>query len=99
VSARIALRVQPGARRAGLKGRMADGTIQIAVSAPPEGGKANRAVIEALSELLGVKSRQLKVVRGLGSRGKTVEIEGVEPAEIERRIARACAALERDDGE
>lgn len=99
MSARIALRVQPGARRAGLKGRMADGTIQIAVSAPPEGGKANRAVIEALSELLGVKSRQLKVVRGLGSRGKTVEIEGVEPAEIERRIARACAALERDDGE
>jgi hypothetical protein len=99
VSARITLRVQPGARRAGLKGRMADGTIQIAVSAPPEGGKANRAVIEVLSGLLGVKSRQVKVVRGLGSRGKTVEIEGVEPGEIERRIALACAALERDDGE
>ena len=99
MSARIALRVQPGARRAGLKGRRADGALQVAVTAPPEDGRANRAVVELLSELLGVPARQMRVLRGGSSRGKTVEIEGVEPGEIERRIAEACAASERNDGE
>src|SRR5689334_25378665 len=43
---RISVRVQPGARRTALLGRLADGTWKLAVTAPPEGGRANDAVVE-----------------------------------------------------
>jgi hypothetical protein len=89
VSALLAVRVRPGAAAEGLTGRLADGTLKLAVAAPPEGGRANRAVIELLARLLGVRRSQVAVVRGPASRAKLIEIEGMEGTEIERRIERA----------
>jgi hypothetical protein len=89
VTARLAVRVRPGARRPGLRGRLADGTWQVAVSAPPEGGRANAALVEVLAEALGVRTRQVTVARGATSRAKQVEIEGLAADEVERRLARA----------
>ena len=85
----VAVRVHPGAAADGLTGRLADGTLKLAVAAPPEGGRANRAVIELLARLLGVRRSQVAMVRGPASRAKLIEIEGLEGAEIERRIERA----------
>ena len=81
------VRVQPGAKRAGLKGRRADGALQVAVTAPAEGGRANRAVVEMLAEWLGIRPRQVRIARGAAARSKSVEIDGLEPAVLERRIA------------
>jgi uncharacterized protein YggU (UPF0235/DUF167 family) len=89
VSARLAVRVHPGAAAEGLTGRLADGTLKLAVAAPPEGGRANRAVVELLARLLEVRQSQVAVVRGPGSRAKLIEIEGLERTEVERRIERA----------
>lgn len=91
MSARLELRVQPGAPRTGLRGRMADGTLKVAVAAPPEGGRANEAVVELVAELLGVARRQVRVARGASSRSKSLEIEGLAPEEVGRRIERALA--------
>jgi len=96
VSAWLTVRVQPGARRAGVRGRLADGTLKLGVLAPAEAGRANRALVKLLSELLDVGTGQVRLKRGAGARAKTLEIEGLEPAELERRIARA---LERQKGE
>ncbi len=41
---------------------------------PPEDGKANKAVIELLSEFLDVKKSQVRITSGLTSRNKMVEI-------------------------
>src|SRR6185436_6301466 len=68
MTATLAVRLQPGARRAGVRGRMADGTLQLAVTAPPEDGRANRALCELVSTLLGVKPRQVQLARGASSR-------------------------------
>jgi uncharacterized protein (TIGR00251 family) len=90
--ARIAVRVQPGARRNALLDRLATGEWKLAVSAPPEDGRANDAVVELVAELLGVKRRQVEVARGASSRSKTIEVTGLEAGEAERRLAAALEA-------
>jgi len=87
--AHLAVRVQPGARRDALLARLATGEWKLAVGAPPADGRANEAVVELLSGLLGVKRRQVTVARGLASRAKQVEIEGLSTADAERRLAAA----------
>lgn len=98
-AARIAVRVHPGARRDALVDRLANGDWKIAVGAPPEGGRANEAVVELVAELLGVKRRQVTVTRGVSSRTKTIEVAGLETGEAERRLAAALAASKGNDGE
>ena len=97
--ARIAVRVHPGARRDALVDRLANGEWKVAVSAPPEDGRANAAVVELVAELLGVKRGQVVVARGASSRAKTIEITGLETGEAERRLAAALAAAKGNDGE
>jgi len=96
-AARLAVRVHPGARKDALVDRLANGEWKVAVSAPPEGGRANDAVVELLAELLGVKRRQVVVTRGLSSRSKAVEVTGLEAGEAERRLAGALAAAKGAD--
>lgn len=83
---RLAIRVQPGARRTGLAGRLSDGTLKVAVTAPPEDGRANAALVEWLAEALGLRPRQVRVVRGAASRSKTIEIEGLDEDEVSKRL-------------
>ena len=89
---RVAIRVQPGARRDGVIEKRGDGAWKVAVTAPPEGGRANAALVELVAEVLGVRPRQVTVVQGLASRSKTIEIEGIEAAGIEARFAAAAKA-------
>ena len=92
--ARLAVRVQPGARRTALLGRLETGEWKLAVNAPPEDGRANDAVVELVAALLEVKRRQVSVARGASSRAKQVEVSGLDTAEAERRMAAADAARE-----
>jgi uncharacterized protein len=102
---RLRVRVHPGARRTGLVGRLADGSVKVAVAEPPEGGRANRAVEVALAAALGLARSRVRVVGGAAARLKQVEIEGLDGPEAERRITAALAGLaggrrrETDDGE
>jgi uncharacterized protein (TIGR00251 family) len=91
---RLNVRVQPGARRERLVGWMADGTLRLAVAAPPEAGRANAAVRRLLAETLGVNARDVAVTRGLAARTKVIEIVGVDESEARARIERAL-----NDGE
>lgn len=45
------------------------------VSAPPEDGKANKAVIEILSNFLDISKSRIKIVGGLTNRNKVLEID------------------------
>lgn len=89
---KLALRVQPGAKRDAVLARLASGEWKVAVSAPPADGRANEAVVELVSRLLGVKRRQVTVARGESSRSKVIEVEGVGAAEAEARFAAAIGA-------
>jgi len=89
---RLALRVQPGARRTALVARLASGEWKVAVAVPPVDGRANDAVVELVSDLLGVKRRQVTLVRGASARSKVVEVEGMSAEAAEQRLEEALAA-------
>ena len=85
---RLRLRVSPGAARTELTGRHGD-RWKVRVRAAPERGRANDAVVNLLAEQLGVPRASVAVVSGRGSRDKVVELRGLAPAEITRRLEQA----------
>jgi len=80
----VDLRVQPRARRTALE--PADGALKAAVTAPPEDGKSNAAVIALLAEQWRLPKSSFDVVKGQSSRAKTVRVSG-EPAMIARKVS------------
>jgi uncharacterized protein len=85
---RLRLTVAPGAKRPGVVGRHGDGW-KVRVAAAPERGRANDAVLELLAATLAVPRASVALVSGAGSRNKIVELTGLAPDEIERRLATA----------
>jgi uncharacterized protein len=63
---------------------------KVRVAAPPEQGRANDAVVRLLSETLAVPRAAVTVVSGHGGRDKIVELTGIDPSQIERRLASAA---------
>ena len=74
------MRVQPRASRAGIDGIGLDagGTpfLRVRVTAPPEGGKANRALVKLMAKALHMPPSALQVVGGLKDRNKIVAVAG-----------------------
>jgi uncharacterized protein (TIGR00251 family) len=85
---RLRLRVTPGSARAAVLGRHGD-AWKVRVAAPPERGRANDAVVSLLADSLGVRTPAVRVVSGLSSRDKVVELAGVTLEEAERRLLAA----------
>src|SRR6266540_1590788 len=88
---RLRLRVSPGAKRTELAGRYGD-AWRVRVSAAPERGRANEAVVGLLAEHLGVPRASVSVVAGQTSRDKIVELRGLGRDEVERRLGQPFPA-------
>jgi uncharacterized protein YggU (UPF0235/DUF167 family) len=84
--ARLRLRVSTGSRRSQIVGRYGD-AWKVRVSAAPERGAANAAVLDLLAASLGMERRSVTLVAGATARDKVVEIEGLELAEVEQALA------------
>jgi uncharacterized protein YggU (UPF0235/DUF167 family) len=84
------LRVSPGAGRAAVVGRYGE-AWKVRVTAAPEDGRANDAVLRLLAEVLAVPRGALTLISGHSGRDKIVELAGVGPALAERRLSSASA--------
>lgn len=82
----VPVRAQPRARKVGVQGEQA-GALKVAVTAPPEDGKANQALVAALATALGVRRSQVELASGLTSRDKKFLVRGIAKAELAARIA------------
>lgn len=82
---RLRLKVSPGAARTELAGRHGD-AWKVRVTAAPERGRANDAVVRLLAERLHVPRSSVSVVSGHSSREKIVELHGLGPEETERLL-------------
>jgi hypothetical protein len=70
----LQVRVQPKARRNEIV-EQPDGSFRARVTAAPEGGEANRAVIALLADAFGVAPSHVALVRGATSRDKLFQIQ------------------------
>lgn len=77
----LPVRAQPGAKRSDIAGEH-NGMLKVSVTAPPERGKANKAIIELLADALSVAKSQIMVLSGEAARQKRFLISGIEPSDI-----------------
>jgi uncharacterized protein YggU (UPF0235/DUF167 family) len=93
---RIRVRVQPRARRNRVEGLVpeVDGglALKVAVTAAPEDGRANAAVLALLAEAWGVAKSTLGVTAGAADRRKTILLAG-EPGRLMRSLEGWMAEL------
>ena len=81
-SVRIAVYVQPRAKRTEIAGRF--GTdLKIRVAAPPVEQAANEELLAFVARKLGVRRRDIRLIAGTTSRRKVLEIEGIGPEQIQ----------------
>ncbi|MEO7361335.1 MAG: DUF167 domain-containing protein [Gemmatimonadaceae bacterium] len=83
---RLAVHVQPGAKRSSVVGAHGD-ALKITISAPPVDGKANDAICSFVASLLGVPARSVTVAAGVTSRRKVLAISDVRFADVEAAVA------------
>jgi len=86
---RLRLKISPGAAHTELAGRHGD-AWKVRVSAAPERGRANAAVIRLLADRLHVPASSVSVVSGHTARDKIVELRGLDPHEAERRLEQSA---------
>ena len=84
--ARLTVKVHPRARRSALSGRLGD-AWKLSLAAPPVDGKANDECVRFFAEFAGVPRARVRIVMGLTSRLKVVEIEGIPQEDLERRLS------------
>ncbi|MEX0700908.1 MAG: DUF167 domain-containing protein [Planctomycetales bacterium] len=84
----LPVQAQPRAKRNAVVG-VHGGRLKVAVTQPPEKGKANDAIVEALADALGLKRSRITLHGGASSSRKTFLISGVAADDLQRRIA-AC---------
>ena len=76
---RLRLKVRPQARRTGIDGVVPDrdgDALSVSVTAAPEDGKANAAVIALLAKALGIARSTISVTQGAAARRKTIHVAG-----------------------
>jgi len=95
---RIRLRVQPRARRNRVDGLVAEAdggrALKVAVTAAPESGAANDAVIALLAGEWGLAKSALTLVAGAADRRKIVKLAG-DPQRLARQLTEWIEGLEK----
>jgi uncharacterized protein (TIGR00251 family) len=84
--ARVTVKVHPRAKRSGIAGRFGE-AWKLDLAAPPVDGKANEECVRWFAEAAGVPRSQVRIVSGATARMKVVELQDVDQAELETRLA------------
>ena len=82
----LAVRVTPRASRNEIVELLDDGTIKVRIAAPPSDHEANEALINFLSEVLGVSTSRLDIVAGISGRDKLISIVDMDAETAHQRI-------------
>ena len=86
---KLALRVQPGARRSSLVGVYGD-RLRVAVKAPPVDGRANVELVKLIAAIVGLPRRSVTLGSGHGSRHKSLIIDATL-AQVHTAVAKVLA--------
>lgn len=81
----FAVKVVPGASRTRIVGRWGE-ALKVAVAAPPEGGKANSALVALLAKTFGVGRGAVTIVAGQSQPRKRVSVSGLTAGAVRERL-------------
>jgi uncharacterized protein len=81
----LAVRVHPGAGRDAVT-VLGDGSLDVLLRARAADGKANEALVELLADRLGMRRREVEIVRGAHARKKLVQVALPSRDEALRRL-------------
>lgn len=87
----VSVRVQPGARRTEVAGRLG-GALRVRLAAPAHDGLANEALIEFMARLFDLRPREVAIRSGSASRHKRLTLRGVSPERARSVLERATVA-------
>ena len=79
----LTVKVVPGSSRTEIAGAYGE-MLKIKVAAPPEKGKANKAILEFLAKQLGIRKNALQITSGQTCCIKQIWIEGVTEKDVEK---------------
>ena len=82
----LAVRVTPRASRNEIVELLDDGTIKVRIAAPPSDNEANAALLDFLSEILGVPKSRLEIVAGESGRDKLISVTDMDVETAHQRI-------------
>ncbi len=82
----LQVHVVPRSSKSEVAGFQGD-ALKLKLTAPPVEGQANAELIRVLSDILGIKKKQVKILSGHKSKKKSVAIEGIGRKEIEALIS------------
>ncbi len=82
---RFKIKVVPGASQNKVVGTLGD-ALKLRIQAPPEKGKANKAVIALLAKFLGVPAKHITICSGHTSHTKVVEVQGLSDATVREHM-------------
>jgi uncharacterized protein len=92
----VAIRLSPRARADRLVAVAAAAggghVLKAAVTAPPEAGRANEALLQLLARIWRLPRRDLSIIAGSTSRNKTVRVAG-DPQHLVEKVAPEIARL------
>jgi uncharacterized protein (TIGR00251 family) len=66
-----------------------NGALRVAVTARPEGGRANESIIRVLADGLNLRIQQIALLSGASSRSKRFLIQGIRAEDLISRIEAA----------
>lgn len=85
--ATLEIHLQPGAKSNEIIG-FRDDVLWVKVTALPDKGKANSALIELLAKLLSVPKSDLALIRGFTSRQKVIAVNGLTTEALKEKLTR-----------
>jgi hypothetical protein len=86
----VIIKIKPGAKRETIT-ILDDGSLAVAVNAPPIEGRANCRLIALLSKALHIPKSSIALIRGEKSRIKVVAVGGLEKQDVYERLKVANA--------
>ena len=90
ITTRIAVQAHPGAKKNEIL-RFEAGVWHLKIAALPTEGKANKELIEFLSEILGVSKSRLSLEKGTTSHKKLISVQGLTMGQCEERLKKTLA--------
>jgi len=82
----LAMRVTPRASRNEIVELLEDGTVKVRLATSPADDEANAALLDFLSEILGVPRSQLDIVAGVIGRDKLISVVDMDVETAHQRI-------------